>query len=260
MRSMLKQVVNENVYPGLIGGIFLLLLASVQSTAYCMTIARQLQDLLDEIPPGVKLVAVSKTKSEGDILEAYQAGQRLFGENKVQELVSKYEALPKDIEWHMIGHLQRNKVKYIAPFIGLIHAVDSLKLLREINKEGGKASRRVPLLLQVKIAREESKFGLSRNSLDELLQSPALKEMEHIEIRGLMGMATFTDNKETVRQEFHELSTIFNDIRQKYFADSAGFSELSMGMSHDYQLALEEGATLIRVGTAIFGERDYNNK
>jgi pyridoxal phosphate enzyme (YggS family) len=204
-----------------------------------------------------KLIAVSKTYSPEMILEAYQGGQKIFGENKVQEMATKYEALPKDIEWHLIGHLQTNKVKYIAPFVSLIHSVDSLKLLIEVNKQAEKYNRIIPCLLQVHIAQEETKFGLSFDEVEEILNSESLKELKNIEIKGLMGMATNTDNKDIIRKEFHQLKMFFEKIKNKN-KSSIQISELSMGMSSDYQIAIEEGSTLIRIGSAIFGERNYN--
>lgn len=195
------------------------------------------------------LVAVSKTKPIEVLQEAYDANQRVFGENKVQELCEKYEALPKDIEWHMIGHLQSNKVKYIAPFINLIHAVDSLKLLKEINKQGEKCNRKIACLIQIHIAKEESKFGFSFEEAEELLNSNEFKSLDFIEIKGFMGMATNTDNEAQVTNEFKELKT---------FSEKYPYEILSMGMSGDYQIALKNGSTMIRVGSSIFGHRNYN--
>jgi pyridoxal phosphate enzyme (YggS family) len=222
-----------------------------------MSVVQKIEKLKKEIPGEVKLVAISKTKPVDIILEAYNSGQRIFGENKVQELASKFEILPKDIEWHMVGHLQTNKVKYIAPFVSLIHAVDSLKLLREINKEAGKNNRTIPCLLQVKIAREESKFGLSPDELQEIFESNALVDLDQIKIYGLMGMATYTNDTEIIRAEFQKLVSIFKNIRQNYLSDKPHFKELSMGMSSDYKIAIEEGSTMIRIGSQIFGERVY---
>jgi pyridoxal phosphate enzyme (YggS family) len=203
----------------------------------------------------VKLIAVSKTKPVEVLLEAYQAGLRDFGENKVQEMLPKYEALPKDIRWHLIGHLQTNKVKYIAPFVHLIHSVDSLKLLQEIDKQGKKYGRVIFCLLQVYIAQEETKFGLSREELVEILDSQELKNLKNICIKGLMGMASNTENFEQVRQEFRSLKSIFDSIREKYHGENLDFQELSMGMSGDYMLAIEEGSTMVRIGSKIFGSR-----
>jgi PLP dependent protein len=207
---------------------------------------------------GCRLIAVSKTQPIEKLQEAYQAGQRLFGENKVQEMEQKFEALPKDIEWHMIGHLQSNKVKYIAPFVSLIHSVDSVKLLDEINKQGKKINRIIPCLLQIYIANEDTKFGLSEAEVMDLL-SHFPPSYTHVEINGLMGMATFTHNQEQIRNEFRGLKKLFEKIKKMQLPDSVKMKELSMGMSADYKIALEEGSTLIRVGTSIFGERNYPN-
>lgn len=205
------------------------------------------------------LVAVSKTKPVSDILEAYEAGQRVFGENKVQELTQKSEDLPADIEWHMIGHLQRNKVKYIAPFVSLIHSVDSPRLLRAINKEGGKAGRRIPCLLQIHIAEEESKYGFDEVEISELLNSNVFNELPNVQIRGLMGMATFTEDQVKIRREFKSLAGLFGRLKEKELPDNVSMSILSMGMSGDYEIAIEEGSSMIRVGSAIFGERKYTD-
>lgn len=219
-------------------------------------IAHNIEFIKTKLPTGVKLIAVSKTKPDDLILEAYRAGHRVFGENKVQELVSKYESLPKDIEWHMIGHLQSNKVKFIAPFISLIHAVDSFKLLQIINDEAQKNNRTINCLLQLKIAREESKFGLSFDEAFKLVAGAG--ELKHIKIVGLMGMATFTDNELLVREEFKKLSLFFLQLKSEFFRDKPYFSEISMGMSDDYQIAVEEGSTMVRIGSSIFGKRIYN--
>lgn len=202
------------------------------------------------------LIAVSKTKPNQDILEAYQTGFRDFGENKIQELTRKSEELPKDIKWHMIGHLQRNKVKYIAPFVHLIHAVDSLKLLKEINKQAAKSNRIISCLLQIHIAQESTKFGMNEEELFELLQSDELKDLKNIKIKGLMGMATFTDYKEQVRGEFRSLKVLFEKAQKEIVQPNVALRELSMGMSGDYEIAIEEGSTMIRVGSAIFGVRN----
>ena len=207
----------------------------------------------------VKLVAVSKTKAEEEILGLYDEGQRIFGENKVQELVRKAENLPDDIEWHMIGHLQSNKVKYIAAFVNLIHAVDSLKLLRTINKEAARNNRKINCLIQVHIAQEETKFGLSEEELPEFLDELKKEEFGSVNISGLMGMATFTDNILQVKEEFRNLKLIFEEIKEQYFKKNPHFKELSMGMSDDYLIALDEGATMIRIGSLIFGIRNYTN-
>ncbi|MCK4919492.1 MAG: YggS family pyridoxal phosphate-dependent enzyme [Bacteroidales bacterium] len=207
----------------------------------------------------IKLVAVSKTKPEEEILKLYDEGQRIFGENKVQELVRKAENLPDDIEWHMIGHLQSNKVKYIAPFVNLIHAVDSLKLLRTINKEAVRNNRKINCLIQVHIAQEETKFGLSEEELPFFLDELKKEEFGSVIISGLMGMATFTDNFIQVKEEFRNLKLIFEEIKEKHFKNNTHFKELSMGMSDDYLVALDEGSTIIRIGSLIFGIRNYTN-
>ncbi|KOH42742.1 YggS family pyridoxal phosphate-dependent enzyme [Sunxiuqinia dokdonensis] len=223
-----------------------------------MGIAENIKQVKKELNEGVCLVAVSKTWPAQAIMEAYQTGHRVFGENKVQELIQKQEELPKDIEWHFIGHLQTNKVKYLAPFISLIHGVDSLKLLKAINKEGRKNKRVIPCLLQFHIAEEESKFGLSLDEAKALLSSPDFAALEFIELRGVMGMATYTDDLDQVKKEFLSLSQYFQNLKEHYFQDQASFSEISMGMSGDYQLAVEAGSTMVRVGSKIFGEREYH--
>ncbi len=226
-----------------------------------MSIEANILSLKTELDPlKVKLVAVSKTKPNEDILQAYQAGQRIFGENTVQELVKKQEDLPKDIEWHLVGHLQSNKVKYIAPFISLIHAVDSLKLLTEINKQAEKNNRIINCLLQIHIADEDTKFGLDFDEAIELLRSSEYEQMEHIRIVGLMGIATNTENQKKITEEFYELRTLFKGIKASFFRNSDYFTELSMGMSSDYKLAIEQGSTMVRLGSTIFGERNYPNK
>lgn len=209
------------------------------------------------IPKHVTLVAVSKTKPMKDIQSAYDAGQRIFGENKVQEMVEKHQSLPKDIQWHMIGHLQRNKIKYMASFVDLIHGIDSFKTLTEVNKQAEKNNRTIDCLLQVKIAEEESKFGFSMDEIEELLQSEEVKNMKFINIKGLMGMASFTKNVEQVKEEFQTLSNLF--INLKEIASDIHLEVLSMGMSGDYPIAIESGSTMIRVGSAIFGNRNYKN-
>jgi pyridoxal phosphate enzyme (YggS family) len=223
-----------------------------------MNIKNNLNNLRQTLPDGCRLIAVSKTQPIEAIEEAYAAGQRVFGENKAQELVPKYETLPKDIEWHMIGHLQSNKVKYIAPFVHLIHSVDSVKLLGEINKQGVRCKRRISCLLQVHIATEETKFGFSADELKELIQSGALSALGSVQIVGLMGMASFTDDKQLVRKEFQQLREIFESLNATPLPGNVEMKELSMGMSGDYPIAIEEGSTMIRVGTAIFGQRNYN--
>lgn len=190
--------------------------------------------------------------------EAYRQGQCAFGENKVQEMVAKYEMLPKDIEWHFIGHLQTNKVKYIAPFVYLIHGVDSFKLLKSIDKEAGKINRIIPCLLQFHIAEEETKFGFSMEEATEMLSSEEFKLIENVRISGVMGMATYTENENQIRKEFSHLKTIFNQLKMAYFSDFPAFKEISMGMSGDYQIAVEEGSTMVRIGSTIFGERFYH--
>lgn len=218
-------------------------------------IRENLEKIRKEIPENVTLVAVSKTKPVEAIQEAYNAGQRIFGENRVQEMVDKYKQLPKDIEWHLIGHLQTNKVKYVAPFVSMIHAVDSLKLLQEINKQALKNHRIINCLLQFHIAEEDSKFGLSFEEATDLLQSPEFEEMRNINIVGLMGMATFTDDTQQVREEFRNLENFYQVINSHFFKFNGGFKHISMGMSGDYPIAIEEGSTIVRVGSAIFGPR-----
>lgn len=221
------------------------------------TIEEAIISTKESLPQGVCLIAVSKTHPMDLIMQAYGAGQRDFGENKVQELTEKAQALPADIRWHMIGHLQTNKVKYIAPFVYLIHSVDSEKLLRVIDKEGAKAGRVIDCLLQVHVAKEDTKFGLSPEQLEVLCATEVWKELPHVRIRGLMAMATNTDVEEEVRQEFALTKALFDKVRQRHFADSDSFDQLSMGMSGDYELAAEEGATMVRVGSSIFGHRYY---
>jgi pyridoxal phosphate enzyme (YggS family) len=219
------------------------------------SIHSNLQAILAQLPATVKLVAVSKTKPVSIIQEAYQLGQRDFGENKVQELCNKQPLLPPDIRWHLIGHLQTNKVKYIAPFVHLIQSVDSLKLLSEINKQAGKNDRIINCLLQVYIASEETKFGLAKEELVELLQSPEYAAMKHIAIAGLMGMASNTTNTQQLHNEFKSLKTLFTEVKNSFFSNINTFKEISMGMSGDYLIAVEEGSTMIRVGSSLFGER-----
>ena len=215
-------------------------------------ITENLKKLKSELQPDVTLVAVSKTKPEKDLMEAYNAGQRDFGENKIQEMTDKYEALPKDIRWHMIGHVQRNKVKYMAKFVHLIHAVDSLKLLKEINKRAKNEDRVINVLLQLKIAEEDSKFGLSKENLLSILEYWKSNDLDNVKITGLMGMATFTDDKDQIKREFSTLENMYFDLKDKY-----EFTTLSMGMSGDYPIALEHNSNMIRVGSKIFGERNY---
>lgn len=223
-------------------------------------ISEQIKSIKASLPEGVRLIAVSKFHPNEAILEAYEAGQRLFGENHVQELTAKQESLPADIEWHFIGHLQTNKVKYVAPFVSLIHGIDTPKLLKVVDKEGAKVGRVIPCLLQIHIATEETKFGFSREECLEMLSSDILTELQHVQICGLMGMATNTDDEVQIRKEFHTLRALFEELKETYFMDAPAFKELSMGMSDDYPIAIEEGSTLIRVGTKIFGERDYSKK
>ena len=210
------------------------------------------------LPAGVRLVAVSKFKPAEDIHALYQHGQRLFGENHAQEMRDKHAQLPQDIEWHFIGHLQTNKVKYIAPYVSLIHSIDSFPLLKEVNKAAVKNGRVIPCLLQFHIADEETKFGFSLEECEEMLQSPDFQELGNVTIHGVMGMATFTDNHDQVRREFHHLHDIFDKLKTNYFAQNPDFKELSMGMTDDYPIAIEEGSTLIRIGSAIFGPRNYS--
>jgi len=217
-------------------------------------IKENLLAIKNNIPSHVTLIAVSKTYPNQSILEAYEAGQRIFGENKVQELVEKYENLPKDIEWQMIGHLQSNKVKFIAPFVKLIHGVDSLKLLQEINKRAEQNHRIIDCLLQVHIAKEETKFGFDEKEILELFQSNEFHALKNIRIIGLMGMATFTDDEQEIRKEFRLLRTLFEKLR----ISNPQFQIISMGMSSDYKIAIEEGSSMIRVGSSIFGKRNYN--
>ena len=219
-----------------------------------MSIAQNLHKIKSSLPSTVTLVAVSKTKPIPDLMEAYNAGQRIFGENKIQEMAEKWEAMPKDIEWHMIGHVQTNKVKFMAPFVSLIHGVDSLKLLHEINRQAQKNNRIIDCLLQIYIAEEESKFGLDEKELNEILASAAFKEMKNIRIVGLMGMATFTDNQEQIKKEFTHLKTIFDKL-QPLITENCQLNTISMGMSGDYQLAIECGSTMVRIGSSIFGGR-----
>lgn len=222
-----------------------------------MNIIDNLNKIKRSIPDTVKLVAVSKTKPASMILELFRVGQIDFGENKVQDLLAKQEELPDEIRWHMIGHLQTNKVKYIAPFVHMIHGVDSLKLLETIDKEGKKNGRVISCLMQLHIASEETKFGLSEEELEEILSSAEYKNLQFVSLLGLMGMSTFTEDSEKVRSEFRNLKRIFEKVKEKHFASESGFSILSMGMSDDYTIAVEEGSNMIRVGSSIFGNRNY---
>lgn len=220
-----------------------------------MSIKDNLLNIKQLLLPHVTLVAVSKTKPVSDLMEAYEAGQRIFGENKIQEMTAKYEEMPKDVEWHMIGHVQTNKVKYMAPFVSLVHGVDSLKLLKEINKQAKKNDRVINCLLQMHIAEEETKFGMDEAELNELLASEEFTQMQNIKVTGLMGMATFTENEAQVKKEFTHLKVIFDSIRQKTEAANLKPEILSMGMSGDYKTAIECGSNMIRVGSSIFGSR-----
>ena len=219
-----------------------------------MSIKDNLLFITDSLPKQVELVAVSKTKPISDILEAYNAGQRIFGENKIQEMSQKWEQLPKDIIWHMIGHVQTNKVKYMAPFVSLIHGVDSFKLLKEINKQAIKNNRVINCLLQIHIAQENTKFGLDQNELDVILASDLETTLPNIKVVGLMGMASFSDDKTLVHNEFKNLNSIFTTAKKEF----KSLSVLSMGMSGDYKIAIEQGSTMVRIGSSIFGERNYN--
>ncbi len=225
-----------------------------------MSIQQNLEKVLKNIPQNVDLIAVSKTKPIEDILKAYHLGQRIFGENKVQELAEKQLLLPKDIVWHFIGHLQTNKVKYIAPFVHLIHSIDSTKLLAVINKEGAKNNRIIDCLLQFYIATEESKFGFDYEEASTLLNSKEFAEMKNIKVVGVMGMATYTTNERLIHQEFAQLKNYFEKLKQDFFSDKPYFKEISMGMSGDYQIAIDEGSTMVRIGSSIFGERNYQNQ
>ena len=221
-----------------------------------MSIAQNLYHIKSQLPAHVTLVAVSKTKPVSDLMEAYQAGQRIFGENKIQEMTDKWEQMPKDIEWHMIGHVQTNKVKFMAEYVSLIHGVDSLKLLQEINKQALKHNRKIDCLLQIYIANEETKFGLDEKELNELITSKEFKELQNIRIIGLMGMATFTENQNQIKAEFKHLKTIFDTINNQ---ENLKLETLSMGMSGDYELAIEFGSTMVRIGSSIFGNRNYQH-
>lgn len=222
-----------------------------------MNTKSNLLNILSELPQQTRLVAVSKFHPNEAIMEAYEAGQRIFGESKVQEMTQKYESLPKDIEWHFIGHLQTNKIKYMIPYVTLIHGIDSYKLLAEVNKQAAKANRTISCLLQIHIAQEETKFGFSFEECREMLGAGEWKNLGNIRISGLMGMATNTDSTEQIDKEFRSLNEFFKEIKQTYFPEEPTFKELSMGMSHDYHQAIHEGSTLVRVGSKIFGERIY---
>jgi pyridoxal phosphate enzyme (YggS family) len=225
-----------------------------------MSIRDNILNYNNKITGNARLIAVSKTKPVEDLQEAYEAGQRLFGENKALEMRDKHEILPKDIRWHFIGHLQTNKVKYIASFVELIHSVDSLNLLKQINKEAIKNNRVIDCLLQIDIAHEETKFGLEENEAEELLSSEEFAELKNVRICGLMGIGSITDDKNKTKKEFNNLKKYFDEIKNKFFNSKSYFCELSMGMSQDFELAIEEGATLVRIGSSIFGARDYASK
>ena len=223
-----------------------------------MSIEKNLNNIKSTLSEHVTLVAVSKTKPVSDLMEAYNAGQRIFGENKIQEMVNKHEEMPNDIEWHMIGHVQRNKVKYMASFVSLIHGVDNFKLLKEINKQAKKNNRIIDCLLQIKIATEESKFGMSFEDASELIQSEKFSDLENIRVTGVMGMATFTDDKEQVENEFNRLKFTFDTLKALQ-SEYCKLEIISMGMSGDYKLAIACGSTMVRVGSSIFGTRNYSN-
>jgi pyridoxal phosphate enzyme (YggS family) len=220
-----------------------------------MDIEKNIAKIKQTLPEGVKLVAVSKKKSSEIIMQAYNSGHKIFGENKAQELIQKQEELPNDIEWHFIGHLQTNKAKYLTPFVSMIHGIDSLKILKTVNKEAQKNNRIISCLLQFHIAEESTKFGLSEEEAHEILDSPEYKTLRNVSIVGVMGMATFTDNEEQVRNEFRFLKKIFDKLKKEYFPRKKGFKEISMGMSDDYAIAVEEGSTIVRIGSNIFGSR-----
>jgi pyridoxal phosphate enzyme (YggS family) len=223
-----------------------------------MNISERLANIKSELPEQVTLVAVSKTKPIEDILEAYNAGQRVFGENKIQEMVEKHEQLPEDIKWHMIGHVQRNKVKYMANFVSLVHGVDSFKLLKEINKQAAKHNRTIDCLFQLKIAEEDSKFGMTKEDIATIINSEAFSGLSNINIVGLMGMATFTDNQNQIKKEFSYLKSTFDNLKNLQ-TTNCNLNTISMGMSSDYQLAIACGSTMVRIGSSIFGARNYNN-
>ncbi|WP_299392475.1 YggS family pyridoxal phosphate-dependent enzyme [uncultured Gelidibacter sp.] len=222
-----------------------------------MSIQENLQHIKASLPEHVTLVAVSKTKPVNEIMEAYDAGQRIFGENKIQEMVDKEAQMPKDIQWHMIGHVQRNKVKYMAEFVSLIHGVDNFKLLREINKQAKKHNRTIKCLLQIKIADEDTKFGMTSQEAQQILQSDEFSELKNISIEGVMGMATFTDDEQQIKNEFDRLKSIFEALKNLDI-EGSNFNTVSMGMSGDYQTAIACGSTMVRVGSSIFGERNYD--
>jgi pyridoxal phosphate enzyme (YggS family) len=234
--------------------------AKVRKKQTNMSIKDNIISYNNKINGNARLIAVSKTKPVEDLQQAYEAGQRLFGENKALEMRDKYEVLPKDIRWHFIGHLQTNKVKYIAPFVELIHSVDSLNLLTCINKEAIKNDRVIDCLLQIDIAHEQTKFGLEESEADALLSSEEFAKLENVRICGVMGIGSITDDKNKTKEEFHNLKEYFSKAKEKFFKSKTYFSEISMGMSEDFEIALEEGATLVRIGSSIFGARDYTSK
>ncbi len=219
-------------------------------------VSENLKKIKLSLPKGVTLVAVSKTKPVSTIMEAYDAGQRVFGENKIQEMVEKHEQLPKDIEWHMIGHVQSNKIKYMAPFVSLIHGVEKFKVLKEVNKQASKHNRSINCLLQIKIAEEDSKFGMSVNEAKAILKSDELKKLKHVNVTGVMGMATFTDDKKQIENEFKTLKSGFDELKELE-STNHDLRVLSMGMSGDYELAISCGSNMVRIGSSIFGERNY---
>lgn len=220
-----------------------------------MSVAEQITHLQKELPEGVRLLAISKYQPIEAIQEAYDAGQRMFGENHIQEMAAKAAALPKDIQWHFTGHVQTNKIKYMAPFVSLVHAVDSFRLLREIDKHAAKHERRIDCLLQIHIAQEDTKYGLTVDECRQLLANEPWRELEHVRITGLMAMGSNTDDMEQVRHEFRQIKGLFDELKEKYFANEPSFSQLSEGMTDDYPIAIEEGSTIVRIGSMIFGER-----
>lgn len=220
-----------------------------------MSVAEQITRLQKELPEGVNLLAISKYQPIEAIQEAYDAGQRMFGENHIQEMAAKAAALPKDIQWHFTGHVQTNKIKYMAPFVSLVHAVDSFRLLREIDKHAAKHERRIDCLLQIHIAQEDTKYGLTVDECRQLLANEPWRELEHVRITGLMAMGSNTDDMEQVRHEFRQIKSLFDELKEKYFANEPSFCQLSEGMTDDYPIAIEEGSTIVRIGSMIFGER-----
>lgn len=225
-----------------------------------MNIQENIRKIVETLPENVQLIAVSKTKPAEYIAEAYQGGQRAFGENRPQEMAAKYEVLPKDIKWHMIGQLQEKNVKYIASFVTLIHSIDSLKLLQKIDKEALKQKRIIDCLLEFHIAEEETKSGLTEQEAERLLRGEEFRALDHVRIVGVMGIATYTDNQDQIHKEFRHLRSVFENLKKKYFAHEDSFREISMGMSGDYRIAIEEGSTMVRIGSSIFGERTYITK